>query len=98
HRAHTSSPTRRSADLEYVANDKNQYLKGPEYATSIGLLMESLKIRDKKAGMPEEVIEEKTAEPEIRDEKPETNMILGAAQVAARSEEHTSELQSREHL
>ncbi len=68
---------------EYVANDKNQYLKGPEYATSIGLLMESLKIRDKKAGMPEEVIEEKTAEPEIRDEKPETDMILGAAQVAA---------------
>ncbi|MBA5247170.1 cell division protein FtsA [Marnyiella aurantia] len=61
---------------EYVANDKNQYLKGPEYATSIGLLMESLKIRDKKAGMPEEVIEEKTAEPE-------TDMILGAAQVAA---------------
>lgn len=34
---------------EYVANDKNQHLKGPEFATSIGLLMESLKIRDKKA-------------------------------------------------
>ena len=33
---------------EYIANDKNQYLKGPEFATSIGLLMESLKIRDKK--------------------------------------------------
>jgi cell division protein FtsA len=32
---------------EYIANDKNQYLKGPEFATSIGLLMESLKIRDK---------------------------------------------------
>ena len=28
---------------EYVANDKNQFLKGPEFATSIGLLMESLK-------------------------------------------------------
>ena len=33
---------------EYIANDKNQLLKGPEFATSIGLLMESLKIRDKK--------------------------------------------------
>ncbi len=33
---------------EYVSNDKNQFLKGPEYATAIGLLMESLKIRDKK--------------------------------------------------
>ena len=44
---------------EYVANDKNQYLKGPEYATAIGLLMESLKIRDKKHGVeqPEEKVE-----------------------------------------
>lgn len=33
---------------EYISNDKNQFLKGPEYATAIGLLMESLKIRDKK--------------------------------------------------
>jgi cell division ATPase FtsA len=33
---------------EYIANDKNQYLKSPEFATSIGLLMESLKIHDKK--------------------------------------------------
>lgn len=33
---------------EYIANDKNQYLKSPEFATSIGLLMESLKISDKK--------------------------------------------------
>lgn len=44
---------------EYVANDKNQYLKGPEFATSIGLLMESLKIRDKKYEPEEEVIIEK---------------------------------------
>jgi cell division protein FtsA len=34
---------------EYIANDKNQSLKGPEFATSIGLLMESLKIREKKS-------------------------------------------------
>ena len=48
---------------EYVANDKNQYLKGPEFATSIGLLMESLKIRDKKM-LPteEEIIEQKKEE------------------------------------
>lgn len=42
---------------EYIANDKNQYLKGPEFATSIGLLMESLKIRDKKTVSVEELIE-----------------------------------------
>lgn len=41
---------------EYVANDKNQHLKSPEYATAIGLLMESIKIRDKKQN--EEVFEE----------------------------------------
>jgi cell division protein FtsA len=34
---------------EYISNDKNQHLKGPEFATAIGLLMESLKIRDKKS-------------------------------------------------
>ena len=32
---------------EYVANDKNGYLKGPEYATGIGLLMESLRIKER---------------------------------------------------
>jgi cell division protein FtsA len=55
---------------EYVANDKNQYLKGPEFATSIGLLMESLKIRDKKI-LPteEEVIEQAVAKAE-KTEKP----------------------------
>jgi len=40
---------------EYIANDKNQYLKSPEYATSIGLLMESLKIRDKKTFVQEQI-------------------------------------------
>ena len=43
---------------EYVANDKNQHLRGPEYATSIGLLMESLKIRDKKPSSQLEIKEE----------------------------------------
>ncbi len=33
---------------EYIANDKSQILKSPEYATAIGLLMESLKIRERK--------------------------------------------------
>lgn len=32
---------------EYVVNDKNQILKNPEFATAIGLLMESLKIRER---------------------------------------------------
>ena len=44
---------------EYIANDKNQYLKSPEFATSIGLLMESLKIHDKKP------IEKPVEEPKV---------------------------------
>lgn len=50
---------------EYIANDKNQVLKSPEYATAIGLLMESLKIRDKKpANLPSEpeIVPQETVE------------------------------------
>ena len=56
---------------EYVANDKNHYLKGPEYATSIGLLMESLKIRDKRTVSPaeEEIIKEKQPLAEMETER-----------------------------
>lgn len=39
---------------EYVANDKNQYLRNPEYATSVGLLMESLEIRDRRVSHQKE--------------------------------------------
>lgn len=46
---------------EYIANDKNQYLKGPEFATSIGLLMESLRIRDKKPLLETPVENESTS-------------------------------------
>lgn len=56
---------------EYVANDKNQYLKGPEYATSIGLLMESLKIRDRK---PAEAPVEATQETKIEELAPQEAM------------------------
>ena len=48
---------------EYIANDKNQYLKSPEFATSIGLLMESLKIHDKKP--IEKPIEKPVEEPKV---------------------------------
>ena len=51
---------------EYVANDKNQFLKGPEYATSIGLLMESLKIRDKKPTSPAAAQAVENVQPEIQ--------------------------------
>lgn len=54
---------------EYVANDKNQFLKGPEYATSIGLLMESLKIRDKKNGHEHPVAEPAENEIPVKVEK-----------------------------
>lgn len=45
---------------EYIANDKNQHLKSPEYATAIGLLMESLKIRDKRNVETSEIPEPQT--------------------------------------
>ena len=43
---------------EYVANDKNGYLKGPEYATGIGLLMESLRIKERPSHQEKEEIKE----------------------------------------
>lgn len=38
---------------EYIVNDKNQYLKSPEFSTSIGLLMEGLSLIDKKGKIPD---------------------------------------------
>lgn len=66
---------------EYVVNDKSQHLKGPEYATSIGLLMESLKIRDRRNNPEpeEETVEEGRAQ--------QTAGQLDAASQSA-SEEH----------
>jgi hypothetical protein len=54
---------------EYIANDKNQYLKSPEFATSIGLLMESLKIHDKKP------IEKPVEEPKVIEIPQTENMV-----------------------
>jgi len=71
---------------EYVVNDKSQLLKGPEFATSIGLLMESLKIRDKK-GAPQPV-EEKNAETAAKNETP----------VAAQTNEQQEEISREEHI
>ena len=71
---------------EYVVNDKSQLLKGPEFATSIGLLMESLKIRDKK-GTPQP-IEEKNAETAAKNETP----------VAAETSEQHEEISREEHI
>lgn len=42
---------------EYIVNDKNNYLQSPEYATGIGLLMESLKINERQSVKEESVIE-----------------------------------------
>ena len=49
---------------EYVANDKEGYLKGPEYATGIGLLMESLRVNEKTEKEQEEIIESGAKEKE----------------------------------
>lgn len=59
---------------EYIANDKNQYLKSPEFATSIGLLMESLKIRDKKQS--EEYYAEETLTPELVQDVPKEEVTI----------------------
>ena len=49
---------------EYVANDKEGYLNGPEYATGIGLLMESLRVNEKTEKEQEEIIESGSKEKE----------------------------------
>lgn len=51
----TGFETRIGVSNEYINNDKNQHLKSPEYATSIGLLMEGLEIAEKNR---EELIKE----------------------------------------
>lgn len=58
---------------EYIVNDKNQILKGPEFATAIGLLMESLKIEDKEGDTPiaeiKPLVETPVIEEEYKEEK-----------------------------
>lgn len=54
---------------EYVSNDKAQKLKGPEFATAIGLLMESLKINEKE----EKGVEEYEKNEPITEEDEEQN-------------------------
>ncbi|MFB9120574.1 cell division protein FtsA [Bergeyella porcorum] len=68
---------------EYISNDKNQYLRGPEYATGIGLLMESLKIRDKK--LPQE------EEDNISPEQPAVEKVNAEIEEAIQKEEPTIE-------
>lgn len=66
---------------EYVSNDKNQFLKGPEFATSIGLLMESLKIRDKRP-----IVQEEEA---VTTTQPETQTVADSTAAPAIQEEIT---------
>lgn len=66
---------------EYISNDKNQLLKGPEYATAIGLLMESLKIRDKKTSVNEEE--------EIISEQPAVEKVNFEIEASIQNEEPT---------
>lgn len=66
---------------EYISNDKNQFLKGPEYATAIGLLMESLKIRDKKTSVNEEE--------EIISEQPAVEKVNSEIEASIQNEEPT---------
>ncbi len=68
---------------EYISNDKNQYLRGPEYATGIGLLMESLKIRDKKLPQEEEV--------NVSPEQPAVEKVNAEIEEAIQNEEPTIE-------
>ena len=58
-----------------MTNDKSQHLKGPEYATAIGLLMESLKIRDKKNN-PEKIEEKAEVKTKLNTELPTEETVL----------------------
>lgn len=71
---------------EYIANDKNQQLKGPEYATSIGLLMESLKIRDRRAKHHQDVEVEEISKTEA--ENPMQTVIANEEQKAEAENEN----------
>jgi cell division protein FtsA len=76
---------------EYIANDKNQYLKGPEFATSIGLLMESLKIRDKKIN----IIEEEPVQEQIQ---PKPDTVESYAETAQQPVQQEEMIQQQEIL
>ena len=54
---------------EYIVNDTKQQLKSPEFSTSIGLLMESLRVNEKKEEI--KIEPEKKEEPIIETPKPE---------------------------
>lgn len=64
----TGFDTRVGISNEYISNDKNQFLKGPEYATAVGLLMESLNIRKRKAEFQKEEQEEAIPQKEVKQE------------------------------
>jgi cell division protein FtsA len=74
---------------EYVANDKNQYLKGPEFATSIGLLMESLKIRDKKLNTVEDT-------PVLEKEQPENAAAQAAIETSQPAPQEVAPIQEQQ--
>ncbi len=92
---------------QYVANDKKQHLKGPEYATGIGLLMESLKIRDRKSQLLEETLgeaepkakEEVIAQPEPRVETTTTTTVehLGNLETGEKTKKETEKPSKTKH-
>lgn len=49
---------------QYIANDREQVLKGAEFATAIGLLMESLKIKEKEEESKPVITNDPEGEPE----------------------------------
>ncbi len=75
---------------EYIVNDKNQHLKSPEYATAIGLLMESLKITDKKIEQ-----EKEEGEKELQ-EKSVNTMEKGSSETVPSSETFTTDETKKE--
>ena len=56
---------------EYIVNDKNQLLRGPEYSTAIGLLMESLKINEKQESIEIQNKKEEEAPKPVVEDTPE---------------------------
>lgn len=78
---------------EYISNDKNNHLQGPEYATGIGLLMESLKIRDRNfvpQEKEEEVMKPNVSQSGVSSEPEHNQEAVTETSVAEQPRERTS--------
>lgn len=65
----TGFETRIGVANEFISNDNNELLKGPEYATAVGLLMESINVKERLFEEKEIIEEEEEKIVEIKKEE-----------------------------